>query len=145
MAAVGTFNWNVLWFFPVYFLGGFFLYGSLMAAAGSAVDNVQDAQQFLFPVMIPMILPLLFMFNIIQNPNSSFAVFASLFPFFSPMGMMIRVSLTSVPWYEILFSILLLIGTFLFCVWVAARIYRVGILMYGKKPSFRELIKWIRY
>lgn len=142
---VENFNWSVLWLFPLYFLGGFFLYGSLFAAVGSAVDNVQDAQQFTFPVTLPMILPILFVVNLIQNPNGSFATFASHFPFFSPMSMMVRVSVTEVPWWEIALSLTLLIAAFMGCVWLAGRIYRTGILMYGKKPTFKELFKWVTY
>lgn len=145
LVAVQNFEWKVLWFFPFYFLGGFFLYGSLLAAAGSAVDNIQDAQQFVLPVTIPMLLPLLFIFNVIQNPNGSFAVFASIFPFFSSVSMMVRMSLTEVPWYEVLASVLALIATFVGGIWLAGRIYRTGILMYGKKPTFREIFRWIRY
>ncbi|MDX2248501.1 MAG: ABC transporter permease [Bacteroidia bacterium] len=145
MEEIQQFDWTVLWFFPIYFLGGFFLYGSLLAAAGSAVDNIQDAQQFTFPVTIPMILPLLFVLNIIQNPNGVFAITASLIPFFSPMAMLVRMSLTDVPWYEITLSIAILVASFLGCIWLAARIYRTGILMYGKKPSFKEVFRWVKY
>lgn len=145
MLGIEQFDWTVLWFFPLYFLGGFFLYGSLMAGAASAVDNVQDAQQFAFPITILMILPILFVWNIIQNPNSSFAIFSSMFPFFSPMAMLVRMSLTEVPWWQVLLSLTILIASFLACIWVAARIYRTGILMYGKKPSIRELFRWISY
>ncbi|RMG21535.1 MAG: ABC transporter permease [Bacteroidetes bacterium] len=145
LVALQNFDWGVLWFVPFYFLGGFFLYGSLFAAAGASVDNIQDAQQFTLPITIPMLLPLLFVYNIIQTPNGSFAVFASLFPFFSPMSMLVRMSLTQVPAWQIALSMLLLVATFLGCVWLAAKIYRVGILMYGKKPSFREVIRWIRH
>lgn len=145
MEEIQQFDWTVLWFFPIYFLGGFFLYGSLMAAAGSAVDNIQDAQQFTFPITIPMMLPLLFVLNIIQNPNGVFAVVASIIPFFSPMAMLVRMSLTDVPWYEVVLSITVLIASFLGCVWLAARVYRTGILMYGKKPSFKEVFRWVKY
>ncbi|MEZ4776818.1 MAG: ABC transporter permease [Bacteroidia bacterium] len=145
MEEIQQFDWTVLWFFPIYFLGGFFLYGSLMAAAGSAVDNIQDAQQFTFPITIPMMLPLLFVLNIIQNPNGVFAIAASLIPFFSPMAMLVRMSLTDVPWYEVVLSIAILIASFLGCVWLAARVYRTGILMYGKKPSFKEVFRWVKY
>ncbi|MEM6261348.1 MAG: ABC transporter permease [Bacteroidota bacterium] len=144
IAELQSFDWTVLWFFPFYFLGGFFLYGSLMAAAGSAVDNIQDAQQFTLPVTIPLILPILFVANIIQNPNGYFAIATSLFPFFSPMAMLVRMSLVEVPWYEVVLSMVLLVGAFLGCIWLAARIYRTGILMYGKKPSFKEVFRWIR-
>jgi len=145
IAEIQNFNWGILIYFPFYFLGGFFLYGSLFAAAGSAVDNIQDAQQFTLPITLPMIIPLAMMFNVIQNPNSAYAVFASIFPFFSPFSMMVRMSCTDVPWYEVLASISLLILTFLGCVWVGAKIYRTGILMYGKKPTFREIFRWVRH
>jgi ABC-2 type transport system permease protein len=142
---LSSFNWNVLWFFPLFFLGGFFLYGSLLAAAGSAVDNIQDAQQFTLPITIPLILPMLFLNNILQNPNGLFATITSLIPFFSPMIMMVRMGMSTVPWYEVLLSLVLLFASFIGTVWIAGRIYRVGILMYGKKPTFAELFKWIRY
>lgn len=143
--AMNSFNWTVLWFLPFFFLGGFFLYGSLLAGAGSAVDNIQDASQFTFPVTIPIMLPMLFMNNIIQNPNGSFAVFASIFPFFSPMTMMTRMALTEVPWWQVGLSMVLLALAFVGCIWLAGKVYRTGILMYGKKPTFKEMIKWLRY
>ncbi|MEO0898510.1 MAG: ABC transporter permease [Bacteroidota bacterium] len=143
MIQAANFDWSVLWFFPIFFLGGFFLFGSLMAGAASAVDNIQDAQQFLAPINILMVLPALFFSNLMQNPNSLFATFASLFPFFSPVTMLFRMSVTEVPWYEVALSIVILILTFLACIWVAGRIYRTGILMYGKKPKVGELLKWI--
>lgn len=145
MRALQTFEWRILWFMPFYFIGGFFLYGSLMAAAASAVDNVQDAQQFVTPITIFIILPMLFMVNILQNPNGTFATFASIFPFFSPMIMMVRLALTEVPWYEVVASMAVLVLSFVGCIWVAGKIYRTGILMYGKKPSFKEIFKWVRY
>jgi ABC-2 type transport system permease protein len=140
---IQIFDWSILWFVPIYFLGGFFLFGSLMAAAASAVDNIQDAQQFMTPINILLILPVLFFSNLIQNPNGVFATVISIFPFSSPVSMLLRLSLTEVPWYEVVASIALLILTFLGCIWIAGRIYRVGILMYGKKPSFKELFRWI--
>lgn len=141
-----TFNWGtLLWAFPIYFLGGFFLYGSLMAAAGSAVDNIQDAQQFTLPVTLPMIIPMIFLYNIIGNPNSTLAVVLSMVPFTSPVTMLIRLSMATVPWYQVAISLVLLIAGFLGCIWLAARIYRTGILMYGKKPSFKEIFRWVRY
>lgn len=138
-----NFNWNILWLFPIYFIGGFFLMGSLYAALGAATDNIQDAQQFSTPLTLTSVLPMLFVTNILSNPNSGFAIFASMFPFFSPMVMMSRMALTEVPVYQIVISIAILIASFVGTVWVAGRIYRVGILMYGKKPSFKEMIKWV--
>ena len=142
---IQIFDWSILWYVPFYFLGGFFLFGSLMAAAASAVDNIQDAQQFLTPINILLILPVLFFSNLIQNPNGAFASFISIFPFSSPVSMLLRLSITDVPWWEIALSLGLLLLTFLGCVWVAGRIYRTGILMYGKKPTFKELFRWVGY
>lgn len=140
-----NFNWNILWLFPIYFLGGFLLFGSIYAALGSAVDNIQDGQQFVMPLTFVSMLPMIFVQNILINPNTSFAVFCSIFPFFSPMVMMARMSLTEVPIYQIVISIAMLIASFVASVWVAGRIYRTGVLMYGKKPTIRELWKWVRY
>jgi len=137
------FNWSILWFFPFYFLGGFFLYGSLYAAVGSIIDNPQDAQQFSLPITFIMMMPLLFGTALLNSPNGVFATFCSIFPLFSPMCMMIRLSLTEVPWYEVVLSIILLISSFFGSIWVSAKIYRIGILMYGKKPSFKELFRWL--
>lgn len=129
--------------FLFYFLGGFFLYGSLFAAAGSAVDQEQDAQQLTWPIMIPLILPIMLMTNVLQNPNGKLAVFLSIFPFSSPTIMMVRVTATDVPWYELLISMALLVLAIFGCVWVASRIYRVGVLMYGKKATLREIGRWM--
>lgn len=134
---------KVVLLFLFYFLGGFLLYGSLFAAVGSAVDQETDAQQFTWPVIMPLIIPMLVITNIIQNPNGPLSVFFSHFPLFSPNVMMIRYTATDVPAWELVISMLLLVGGFLGATWVAARIYRVGILMYGKKPSFKEVFKWI--
>ncbi|WNJ16324.1 ABC transporter permease [Pontibacter sp. G13] len=138
-----TFDWSVLWFLPIYFIGGFLIFGSLLAAAGSAVDNIQDATQFTLPITMFMVVPMMLMNNLLQNPNGTLAKTMSMVPFFSPVAMPMRMSMVALPWYEILLSILLLIGGFLGCIWVAGRIYRTGILMYGKKPSFKEIIRWV--
>jgi ABC-2 type transport system permease protein len=129
--------------FVFYFLGGFFLFGSLFAAIGSAVDQEQDAQQLLWPVTLPLIIPMLLLQNVLLNPNGSLAVFLSIFPFSSPTIMMIRLSATDVPIWQLLLSMALLIGGILACIWIAARIYRTGILMYGKKATIMEIGKWI--
>lgn len=141
---IAIFNWSVLWFVPLFFIGGFFLYGSLYAAVGSAVDNVQDAQQLVFPVMLPLLLSMFVGMNVIQNPNSTLAIVCSYIPFFSPMIMPVRMAATDVSWWEIVLSLLSLGVGFLGCVWVAAKVYRTGILMYGKKASFKEMWRWIR-
>ena len=130
--------------FVFYFLAGYFIYSSLFAAIGSAVDQEQDAQQLQGPIMIPIILPILIIFNVLQNPEGILAVILSLIPFFTPILMTVRMVATDVPVWQLALSVVLLILTFLGTLWVAAKIYRVGILMYGKKPKFKDLIKWIR-
>ena len=128
--------------FLFYFLGGYLTYASLFAAIGSVVsDDQQDAQQLMFPVLMPIILGFVIMTNAINDPNSSLAVFGSLFPLTSPIVMMGRITY-DIPWWELALSMALLIGCFLLFTWVTAKIYRTGILMYGKKPSWKEMIKW---
>lgn len=133
---------NIL-LFLFYFLGGYLLYGALFAAVGSAVDQESDAQQFTFPVMLPLILPMTMIGNVLQNPNGTLSVVMSHIPFTSPIIMMMRQASVEVPWYEILISMALLVLGIIACVWLAGRIYRVGILMYGKKVSFAEIGRWI--
>jgi ABC-2 type transport system permease protein len=130
--------------FLFYFLGGYVLYGSLFAAIGAAVDNETDTQQFMLPITIPLILGLFVMINSFINPSGKLAVWFSIIPLTSPIVMMARIPF-EVPAIQLLSSAALLILTFLGTTWLAARIYRTGILMYGKKVSYRELWKWIRY
>ncbi len=125
-------------------IGGYLLYSAIFAAIGSSVDSVQDAQQLQTPVMLPIIVSIFVMMTIINDPNSPVAVWCSYIPFTSPIVMMARIP-CGVPTWEILLSLGLLYATFILMVWLAAKIYRVGIFMYGKKPSFKELWKWIRY
>lgn len=128
--------------FIIYFLGGYLTYASLFAAVGSVVsDDQQEAQQLIFPILMPIILGFVIMSNAVSNPQSSMAVFGSLFPLTSPIVMMGRVAF-DVPWWQIFTSISLLIGCFLLFTWLTAKIYRIGILMYGKKPSWKEMLKW---
>ena len=144
MSQIGeVLNIKTLFLFIFYFLGGFLLYGSLFAAVGSAVDQESDSQQLTWPVMVPIMLPMLMISNIIQNPNGTIAVLFSHIPFFSPTIMMVRYAGGGVPWYELAISMCLLVLGIIGTTWLAARIYRVGILMYGKKVSFRELWKWM--
>lgn len=131
--------------FLFYFLGGFFLYSAMMAAVGSAVDNDTETQQFVLPITFPLLLSYIVAFSIFDNPSSPIAVWMSMIPFTSPVIMMIRVAFNSVTIWEIALSMSLLVITFIFMVWVSARVYRTGILMYGKKASLSEIIKWIRY
>jgi len=130
--------------FLFYFLGGYLLYASLFASIGSAVDNETDTQQFMLPIMVPLILAIIVLFPAINNPDSSVAFWFSMIPFTSPVIMMARIPF-GVPIWEVGLSMLLLVLTFLGTTWMAGKIYRTGILMYGKKASYRELLKWIRY
>jgi len=130
--------------FLFYFLGGYLLYASLFAAIGSAVDNEADSQQILFPVTIPIIIAIIVAQMVIQNPGSSIAFWFSMIPLTSPIVMLVRLPF-GVPLWEIVLSMSLLIGGFFATAWLAARIYRVGVLMYGKKVTFRELSKWLFY
>ena len=131
--------------FIFYFLGGFMLYSSMFAAIGAAVDNETDTQQFMLPIMFPLILGVYVGFaTVINEPHGSIAVLFSHIPFTSPIVMLMRVPF-GVSWTELLISMTLLLVTFVFMVWLAAKIYRVGILMYGKKPSYKDLYKWLKY
>ena len=130
--------------FLVYFVGGYLLYAAIFAAVGSAVDNAQDAQQLQMPATIPLVFAIVVMFTTMQNPNGTLSVWCSIIPFTSPIVMMARIPY-GVPAWQLALSVALLYGSFLSMVWVAGKIYRVGIFMYGKKPGFAELYKWIKY
>ena len=131
--------------FIFYFLGGFMLYSSLFAAIGAAVDNETDTQQFMLPIMLPLILAVYVGFaTVINDPHGPIAVAFSYIPLTSPIVMLKRVPF-GVTWVELGISMFLLVITFLFMVWLAAKIYRVGILMYGKKPTYKDLYKWLKY
>jgi ABC-2 type transport system permease protein len=143
--AVHSINFSLLIFcFIIYFLGGYLLYSSLFAAIGSTTDNETDTQQFVLPVIIPLLSSFMMLTHILQEPFGDLAFWMSMIPFTSPVVMMIRIPF-GVPLHEILISFSLLIVTFLICTWIAAKIYRVGILMYGKKITYSELGKWLRY
>jgi len=132
-------------FFILYFLLGYLLYSSLYAAIGAAVDNETDTQQFMLPIMLPLMLGVYIGFaTVINDPHGTVATVFSLIPFTSPIVMLMRIPF-GVPWWEILISLTLLLLSFLGIVWIAAKVYRVGILMYGKKISYKELMKWVRY
>ena len=130
--------------FILYFLFGYLLYGALFAAIGAAVDNETDTQQFMLPVTIPLILGLVVAQTVIQNPASPLAFWLSMIPFTSPIVMIVRIPF-GVPIQQIILSLSLLVIGFLGTTWFAAKIYRTGILMYGKKSNYKELWKWIRY
>ncbi len=136
---------KMFFLFIFYFLGGYMLYSSLFAAVGAAVDNETDTQQFMMPIMLPLILAVYVGFaTVINDPHGPVSVIFSYIPFTSPIVMLMRIPF-GVAWWEIAISMLLLILTFMVIVWIAAKIYRVGILMYGKKPTYKDLWKWIRY
>lgn len=130
--------------FLVYFLGGYLLYASLFAAVGAAVDNETDTQQFMTPLTIPLVIGLVVMLNTISNPKGTLAFWFSMIPFTSPIVMVARIPFGVQIW-ELALSLFLLIVTFVATTWLAGKIYRVGILMYGKKVNYVELWKWIRY
>lgn len=127
-----------------YFLSGYFLFSTIFAAIGSAVDQESDAAQIQAPISMFLVIPMLFISVVIINPDSVLSVVLSLIPFFSPTLMVIRIAASEVPLWQIIISILLMVGSFLAAIWASAKIYRVGILIYGKKPSFKELFKWLR-
>lgn len=130
--------------FLFYFLGGYLLYSALFAAFGAAVDSETETQQFMMPVTLPLVLAYVISVFIMQNPQSPVAFWFSMIPFTSPVVMMARLPF-GVPLWELLVSMLLLVLTFVFMAWLAGKIYRTGILMYGKKVSYKELWKWLRY
>lgn len=130
--------------FIIYFLGGYLIYSSIYAAIGAAVDSETDTQQFMMPVLMPLVIAIYVGFSVIENPHGPIAVGFSLFPLTSPIVMLMRIPF-GVPWWQLITSIALLIITFIGMVWFAAKIYRVGILMYGKKPTYKEIYKWLKY
>jgi ABC-2 type transport system permease protein len=138
--APGVFVWFVL-----FFLGGYLLYASLFAAVSSLVEQQQDAQGLLMPIYLLIIIPIMFIVFFVESPNSTLAVAMSMVPFFSPILMVVRVAVTEVPFWQVTLSFVLLMGTFLGAMWLSSRIYRVGILMYGKKPRIKDLGRWIRH
>lgn len=136
---------NLVIAFVLFFLSGYLLYSSLYAAIGAAVDNETDTQQFMLPIIMPLILAVYVGgFTVIEDPHGTVSTIFSFIPFTSPVVMLMRIPFGVPIWQQVL-SLLILIGTFMFTVWFAAKIYRVGILMYGKKTSYKELIKWIKY
>jgi ABC-2 type transport system permease protein len=136
---------TILISFVVYFIGGYFLYSSFYAAIGAAVDNETDSQQFLLPIIMPLVLAVYIgFFTVINDPHGTVATVFSMIPLTSPIVMLMRIPF-GVPLWQLIISVMLLFGTFFFVVWFAAKIYRVGILMYGKKPTWKELYKWLKY
>ncbi|MEP5339505.1 MAG: ABC transporter permease [Algibacter sp.] len=136
---------NLIFAFLLFFIAGYLLYSSVYAAIGAAVDNETDTQQFMPVVILPLMLAFYVgVFTVIEDPHGTVSTVFSFIPFTSPIVMLMRIPF-GVPLWQQLVSLLILIGTFIGTVWFAAKIYRVGILMYGKKASFKEIIKWIKY
>ena len=136
---------NLIIAFMFFFIGGYLLYSSLYAAIGAAVDNETDTQQFMLPILMPLILAVYVgVFTVIEDPHGTVSTVFSFIPLTSPVVMLMRIPF-GVPLWQQGLSLLLLIGTFILAVWFAAKIYRVGILMYGKKPTYKELFKWLKY
>jgi len=144
--AAGTVNWPlILGCFFFYFLGGYLFYASLFAAVGSVVDDVQNSQTLTLPITMPIIFSFIIVANAVNNPDSSLAFWGSMIPFSSPMVMMARVAYGvpgTVPYWQLFLSMLLLVAGFLFTTWLAGKIYRTGILLYGKKPNWGQMMKW---
>ena len=131
--------------FLIYFVLGYLLYAAMFAAVGSAVDNEADTNQLSLPITIPLMIGLFIMLHTFQHPSSQLSIWASLIPFTSPMVMLARIPFGSVPMWQLILSIALLIVTFIAIAWASAKIYRVGILTYGKKATFKDLFKWLNY
>ncbi len=130
--------------FLIFFILGYLLYATLYAAVGSLVDNNTDSQQFTLPITVPLIVAIITSFYIVNNPDSGLSVWLSMIPFTSPISMMVRIPF-GVPIWQVVLSAVLLAGTFVLMTWMAAKIYRTGILMYGKKLSYKEIFKWLKY
>jgi len=130
--------------FLIFFIFGYLLYATLYAAVGSLVDNNTDSQQFTLPITVPLIVAIISSFYIVNNPDSSLSIWLSMIPFTSPISMMVRIPF-GVPIWQVVLSVVLLAGTFVFMTWFASKIYRTGILMYGKKLTYKEIFKWLKY
>jgi ABC-2 type transport system permease protein len=138
-------DFKLLGGFVLYFIGGYLLYAAMFAAVGSAVDNEKDTQNLQLPITLPLILGFFVTINVMNDPHTSLAFWFSIIPFTSPIVMMARLAYGGVPMWELALSIALLYATFVGMAWFAGKIYRVGIFMYGKKPTFKELYKWAKY
>ena len=142
---VNSINFNdILWCFLLYFIGGYFLYSAMFAAIGAAVDNDTDTQQLVMPITLLLIIPMICSGLIANAPDSSLSIWMSMIPFTSPAAMMLRIPY-GVPIWQIAVSVALLYITFIVFTWLASKVYRTGILMYGKKVSWKEIFKWIKY
>jgi len=142
---ISSINWAlIIPCFMFYFLGGYLLYGALFAAIGSAVDNDSDTQQFVLPITIPLIFSFVMAQTVLNDPTGDLARWLSIFPLTSPIIMMVRLPFRVEIWELVLSMVMLVLG-FVFTTWIASKIYRTGILMYGKRVTWREMFKWLRY
>ncbi|PYV33748.1 MAG: hypothetical protein DMG22_08765, partial [Acidobacteria bacterium] len=136
---------STLAFLVIFFLTGYLLYASMYAAVGAMVSSEEDAQQLQWPVTLPLIISVMLFNVVVQNPNSNLSVALSMVPFFSPVLMVFRIALQTPPLWQILLSLAILAATAAGIIYGSAKIYRVGILMYGKRPSLMEVFRWLRY
>jgi ABC-2 type transport system permease protein len=142
---IANLPWGTIIFsFVIFFFGGYLVYSSIYAAIGAAVDSETDSQQFMLPVILPLMIAIYIGFSVLENPHGPIAFWFSLFPLTSPIVMLMRIPFV-VPTWQIILSMALLLVTFLGIVWFAAKIYRIGILSYGKKPTYKELFRWLKY
>ena len=132
-------------YFVIFFIIGYFMYAILFSIVGASVNTDQEAQQYAAPITYLLIIPFMIGIMVTQNPNTPLVVASSLFPFFTPTLMFMRISVAIPPFSQILLSIVLSILFIFFLAWLGAKIFRIGILMYGKKPSIKEIVKWVRY
>jgi ABC-type Na+ efflux pump, permease component len=144
-ASVPSIPANLLVYFVLFFVLGFFLFATLYAMVGSTVSSEEDAQQAQFPVTLLLVVPMMIFGLVMSNPNSNTSIILSMVPFFAPTLMMLRIAVINPPMWQVITSMLIMLVTILGFVWLAAKIYRVGILMYGKRPNLAELGRWLRY
>ena len=132
-------------FFVVFFVLGYFLYGVMYAAVGAAVNSQQEAQGFVMVVILPLVAGFMFFPMVLQSPDSTLSVVLSLIPFWTPLLMFLRIAALTPPAWQLALSVAIMVVTILVFNWVASRIYRVGILMYGKRPTLPEIVRWVRH
>ncbi|MEO8216733.1 MAG: ABC transporter permease [Acidobacteriota bacterium] len=144
-AAIPSISPLTLTFFPIYFILGYFLYATIYAGIGSMFNSDEDAQQMVSLASLLLVVPMMLIMPVIKNPAGGLAIGLSLFPFFTPILMLLRISVQTPPAWQIALSVVIMIATIVLMIWIVSKIYRVGILMYGKKPTIPELIRWLRY